>query len=57
MSHVTNDWWELEKKSLADPSTWRSKLNKEFEEINEEAAIMSAGGGGELQEQEEGTAD
>jgi hypothetical protein len=45
---------------LSRPSTWRSKLDKKFEEMNEETgvAIVSAGDGeGELQEQEEGTVD
>ncbi len=60
MSHVANDCWELEKNSLSHPSTWQSKLDGEFEEMNEEAgvAMVSDGGGeGKLQEQEDGTAD
>ena len=57
MSHVTNDCWELEKNSLSRPSTWQSKLDEEFDEINEETIVSAGGGEGESQEQEEGTAD
>jgi hypothetical protein len=45
---------------LSHPSTWRSKIEEEFEEMNEEVGVViaSAGGGvGEVQEEEYGTAD
>jgi hypothetical protein len=57
MSHVTNDCWELEKNSFSRPSTWQSKLDEEFDEINEEVIVSAGSGEGELQEQEESTAD
>ena len=34
-----------------------TSLDEEFDEINEEAIVSAGGGEGELQEQEEGTAD
>jgi hypothetical protein len=39
ISHVTNNCWELEKTSLSRPSTWRSKLDEKFEEMNEETGV------------------
>ena len=57
MSHVTNDCWELEKNSFSRPSTWQSKLDEEFDEINEEVIVSAGSREGELQEQEESTAD
>jgi hypothetical protein len=47
MSHGTNDCWELEKNSLSCPSTWQSKLDKEFDEINEETIVSAGCGEGE----------
>ena len=52
--------WELEKNSKSRPATWRSKLEEEFEEMNENtqlATAKSAGGEGEVLEVEGGNAD
>ena len=60
ISHVTNNCWELEKNSKSCPSTWRSKLEEGFEEMNENtqlATAKSAGGEGEVLEVEGGNAD
>ena len=50
--------WELEKNSKSRPATWRSKLVKGFEEMNEDpevATAKSAGGEGEVLEVEGST--